>query len=110
MVVEGAYGMLKSRWRVLHRRCDSSHETMKVKTLACIVLHNICIDRGENISKNLDLTVNPATQQRRPRNTIRDLLQMTSSRPIGNSTMSAVRIRDSLAKKFWKEHETGDVS
>lgn len=110
MVVECAYGMLKSRWRVLHRRCDSNNETMKVKSLACIVLHNICIDLGENISNNQDLKVNPATQHRRPQEAIRELLHMTCSRPIRSSTSSAVKIRDCLAKKFWKEHETGDVS
>ena len=109
MVVECAYGMLKSRWRVLHRRCDSNNETMKVKTLACIVLHNICIDFGENIPRNLDLTLNPATQQRRPRDVIRNLLHMTRSRPTRTSTKSATLIRNALAEKFWKEHETGIV-
>ena len=97
MVVESAYGMLKSRWRVLHRKCDSNNETMKVKTLACIVLHNICIDYGENISTNLDLTVNPENpSQKRPRDAIRDLLHMTRSRPIRSTTKSATQIRNAL--------------
>ena len=109
MVVECAYGMLKSRWRVLHRKCDSNNETMKVKTLACIVLHNICIDHGENMPSNLDLTVDPETQQRRPRDAIRNLLNMTMSQSIRNSTRSANLIRSALSEKFWKERETGVV-
>ncbi|XP_028418939.1 uncharacterized protein LOC114544521 [Dendronephthya gigantea] len=103
MVVESAYGMLKSRWRVLHRKCDSNNDTMKVKTLACIVLHNICIDKGETIPKSLDLTVNPATKQLRPRHIIRNLLHMTRSHPMKSTTKSATLIRDALTKKFWKE-------
>ena len=110
MVVESAYGILKSRWRVLHRRCDSNNETMKVKTLACIVLHNLCIDHGKNMPKNLDLTVNPENpSQRRPRDIIRNLLHMTRSHPIRSTTRSATKIRKALTEKFWKEHETGVV-
>lgn len=109
MVVESAYGMLKSRWRVLHRKCDSNNETMKVKTLACIVLHNICIDQGETVPKSLNLTVNPETQQSRPRDIIRNLLHMTRSHSVKSTTKSAILIRNALTKKFWKEQETGVV-
>ena len=83
---------------------------MKVKTLACIVLHNICINHGENIPKNLDLTVDPENpSQRRPRDVIRGMLHMTRSRPIRSTTKSATKIRTALTEKFWKEHETGVV-
>ena len=110
MVVESAYGMLKSRWRVLHRKCDSNNETMKIKTLACIVLHNICNDHGENMPKNLGLTVNPENpSQKRPRDVIRNLLHMTRSQPIRSATRSATQIRKALTEKFWKEHQTGVV-
>ena len=103
MVVESAYGMLKSRWRVLHRRCDSNNETMKVKTLACIVLHNLCIDHGENMSRNLDLTANPKNpSQKRPRDVIRNLLHMTRSHPIRSTTRSATQIREGLTENFGK--------
>jgi len=51
MVTEGAYGQLKGRWRVLLRKCESSTEVIKVMTLACVVLHNICIDRGDTMCK-----------------------------------------------------------
>ena len=40
MVVEGAFGMLKGRWRVLMRKSECEEETLKLMSLACVVLHN----------------------------------------------------------------------
>ena len=37
MVTEGAFGQLKSRWRVLLRKCESNHEVVRNSTLACMV-------------------------------------------------------------------------
>ena len=47
MVTEGAFGKLKGRWRVLYKKCESTTDTMKAKALACVVLHNICIRKGD---------------------------------------------------------------
>ena len=60
MVTEGCYGQVKGRWRVTLRR-DESKEEVKTTTLACMVLHNNCIDRGETLSKQLDVTRDPVT-------------------------------------------------
>ena len=57
MVTEGAYGQLKGRWRVLLRKSESSQDNVRITTLACMVLHNICIARGDAISKKLDLSL-----------------------------------------------------
>ena len=65
MVTECAYGHLKSWWRVLYKKSECCKETVKTVVLACVVLHNICIDKGDGISPQLDLTVDPATHQRR---------------------------------------------
>ena len=54
MVTEGAYGQLKGRWRILLRKCENSPEYLKTMTLACMVLHNICLDLGDTISRKLD--------------------------------------------------------
>ena len=53
LVTEGAFDQLKSRFRVLHKKCESDKETVKAMVLACIALHNICIDRGDLIPKSV---------------------------------------------------------
>ena len=47
MVSEGAFGKLKSRFRVLHRKCKSSTESVKAMGLATIVLHTIYLEMGD---------------------------------------------------------------
>ena len=44
LVTEGAFGRLKSRFRVLFRKCESNKETVKLYGLASAVLHNLCIE------------------------------------------------------------------
>ena len=45
MVLEGAYGQLNGRWRVLLRQ--SNRDQVRITTLACMVLQNICIMKGD---------------------------------------------------------------
>lgn len=47
MVVEGALGRLKCRFRCLLKRNDTSLEYLPVKIAACCVLHNICEVTGD---------------------------------------------------------------
>ena len=77
----------------------SSKEEVKTTTLAFMVLHNICIDRGETLSKQLDLTLDSVTNQRRDRNQVRELLQMTSCERNRDSSKQANAMRDALADK-----------
>lgn len=56
MVTEECYGQLKGRWRILLRKCEISTEEVRAATLACMVLHNVCIERLKTISKKLNLT------------------------------------------------------
>ena len=44
-----------------------------------MVLHNICIEKGDTIYRNLDLTVDSQTNERKPREAIRDQLHITGS-------------------------------
>ena len=57
MVTEGAYGQLKGRWRVLLRKCESTQEKITSIVLACMVLHNNCIDQRDTMPKVLDLAL-----------------------------------------------------
>lgn len=109
MVTEGAYGQLKGRWRVLFRKCESTRDQVRTTTLACIILHNVCIEQGDSISKKLDLTVDPSTQERRNRDEIRNLLQMRDCPKVRDTSVEANKIRDALCAKLWLEKETGEV-
>ena len=103
MVVEGAFGQLKGRWRILLRKNECHIKTLRSMSLACIVLHNICIDLNDRGTPAWDLSINNETQRKRPREEVRDLLHMTRCRCIPDSSKSAVKIRDCLKKKFWDE-------
>ena len=105
MVTEGAYGQLKGRWRALLRKSESSAAEVKKAALACMVLHNICIDKGESLSKKLDLSHDPNSNERRDRTTIRNLLEMRSCNKINDSSSQANKIRDTLCAKLWKEKQ-----
>ena len=48
VVTECAFGQLKGRWWILLRRCECSQENMKKAALAWVVLHNICLQMGDN--------------------------------------------------------------
>ena len=67
MVTEGAYGKLKGRWRVLYKKCESRPENVKIITLACVILHNVCIDKGDTVPRHWDFTKDPASNKRRPK-------------------------------------------
>ena len=105
MVSEGAYGQLKGRWRVLFRRNECSQKNVRTVTMACIVLHNICINDGDSMSRKMDLTIDPATGERRDREVIRNLLQMVRSPPVRDSCHQATLIRNCLSDKFLREKE-----
>lgn len=105
MVTEGAYGQLKDRWRILLRKCENSPEYLKTMTLACMVLHNICLDLGDTISCKLDVTLDPTTGERRDRDTIRALLHMCQCPPIRDTNHQADFIRKKLTKKCWDEKQ-----
>ena len=109
MVTEEAYGELKGRWRVLLRRCESTQEEVRDNTLACIVLHNICIERGETLCRQLNATVDPATNQRRPRDVIRRLLNMSDCPRKRDNCHHANQIRNVLMQKFWREKQGDGV-
>ena len=105
MVTEGAYGQLKGRWRVLMRKCESPPEKVRTITLACIVLHNICIEREYTLSNQLDLSVDPGTNKRRDREVIHQILNMRNCQRVPDNSRQATRIRNALTQQLWREKE-----
>ena len=77
MVSEGAFGKFKSRFRVLHRKCESSKESVKAMGLAAVVLHNTCLEMGYILPRSMDFTVDPATNKRRDREEVAAILDVT---------------------------------
>ena len=74
MVTEGVYGQLKGRWRILLWKCESKKETVKLHTLACICLHNLCIQLNDSALTNCDLS----NGDRRTQEEIQEILTMTN--------------------------------
>ena len=50
LVVEGAYGQLKGRWRLLLRKSEGNLYQTKMATLAFMVLHNLCLENNDELS------------------------------------------------------------
>ena len=47
VVVERTFGIMKARWRCLLKQLEIHTENVPKTVLACCILHNICIMRGE---------------------------------------------------------------
>ena len=108
MVSEGAFGKLKSRFRVFHRKCESSKESVKAVGLTAVVLHNICLEMGDILPMSMDLTVDPATNKRRDREEVAAILDLTDrNQRIYTGDKTATAIRESLTTFFKekKQHE-----
>lgn len=103
MVIERAFGQLKSRWRVLYRKLESQPEAVKLATLACLILHNICIAANDSLPPQLDVTTNPFTGEKRSRDDIRKLLQMRNCARKRDSSRLAGAIRVALTKHLYQE-------
>ena len=54
MVSEHAFGLLKGRWRALLKRLDDDHWRIPNTNIACCVLHNICIIRGDEFEGDVN--------------------------------------------------------
>ena len=77
--VECAFGILKSRWRILQKRFESDIDFAIKNTIACAVLHNICIRNGDEWVEDEDnddpRPDNPATNVLRDGDDMRELLK-----------------------------------
>ena len=90
-------------------RCECSQENTRKAALACVV-HNICLEKGNTITREMDLAIALQTGNRRDRATIRELLQMRACDKINDTDTRARLIREGLIEKLWLEKQGGGVS
>ena len=74
-------------------------------TLACVVLHNLCIERGDVMLRHWDMSLDPEQNEGRPTKLGRDMLYVTNSPKIPHSNKQAANTRDALKMKFNKEKQ-----
>ena len=57
VVTENAYGMLKGRWRFIYKKCEAKMRNVKYVLMACVLLHNLCIERRDPCNPRWKLRV-----------------------------------------------------
>ena len=70
-----------------------------------MVLHNVCLDLGDTFPSKLDLSIDPASGERRDRATISRLLHMYLSPSVPHTNHQAKLIRSKLTRKGWDEKQ-----
>ena len=108
LVTEGAFGRLKSRFRVLFRKCESNKETVKLYGLASVVLHNLCIELGDLVPRKFDLTLDHAANKRLSPEEVRDVLALRNTKQKNfeiNKKSASVAVRNALTKTLRKENK-----
>ena len=71
--------------------------------------HNVCIERGETTTRKQDLTLDPFSNEKRPRAEIRELLKMRSCTKVKDTSAYGKIVRNAIAKKLMLERTTGRV-
>lgn len=65
--------------------------------------------REDKIYKTLDLSIDPATNEKRDRESVREMLNMTTSQKVKDTCIEAGKIRSALVEKLLLEKETGEI-
>ena len=81
---------------------------MKLYGLVCVVLHNICIERGDLVPRKFDLTLDHASNKRLSPDEVRNVLvlQNTNQKKFEiNKKSKAEKVRNVLTAKMWKGKE-----
>ena len=106
LVTEGALGRLKIKLRVVFRKCESNTETLKLYSLVCVVLHNLCIERGDLVPRKFDLTSDHASNRRLSPGEVMHVLALGSTNQSNfevNKKSQALKFWKALTTKMWKE-------
>ena len=75
VVTEHAYGMLKGRWRFLYKKTECRLKNIKHIIMACIALHNLCIEKNDPCQPRWRLEVKKLNLIRSRGNTERNTTQ-----------------------------------
>ena len=106
IVTEAAFGKLKGKFRIFHKNCESNKETVKIIGFACVILHNICIDKESLVPRKFDLAYGITSNKRRESNELRDLrLTHSKGKNFKTGQVVAVKVRDKITEVFWSERE-----
>ena len=105
MVTECAFCQLKGRWQLLCRKSEVNQHSLKVNTLAYIVLHNICIEKGDSISHKLDLPYDKFDNTRKSPEELRRILKMVSGKSYLNTSRSAAIMRNNICDYLLNKRE-----
>ena len=79
---------------------ESDVATVKIMSLACIILHNVYIEMDDDCLTAWNIACDVNTTQRRPRSDVCDVLHMTKCRKISDSSGKAQEMRDHLKNKL----------
>ena len=58
VVTENAYSMRKDRWIILYKKTGMRNFNLKYVVMACIMLHNLCIEHNDPCEPRWRLEVN----------------------------------------------------
>ena len=93
-------------FRVLFHKCESNKETVKLYGLACVVVHNLCIERSDLVPRKFDLTSdqtsNKSPEEARDALALRNMNQKFFE---VNRKSQALKVWKALTANMWKENE-----
>ena len=84
---------------------EGKKETVKLHILACVYLHNLCIELNESALTNWDLSKG----DRRTQKEIQEILTMTNYTQARDVSKEAKRIRKILEIRSWAEESARDI-
>ena len=84
---------------------EGKEETVKLHILACVYLHDLCIELNESALTNWDLSKG----DRRTQKEIQEILTMTNYTQARDVSKEAKRIRKILEIRSWAEKSARDI-
>ena len=84
---------------------EGKKETVKLHILACVYLHDLCIELNESALTNWDLSKG----DRRTQKEIQEILTMTNYTQARDVSKEAKRIRKILEIRSWAEKSARDI-